>query len=65
MPSMAEKKNSDDLIEVQDEPGMEERFQPGHQPGLNMPPQRRQAPVRKPKERPASKGRVHKGKSRN
>jgi hypothetical protein len=34
-------------------------------PGLNMPPQRRASPTPKPKERPASKGRVHMGKSRN
>jgi len=36
---------------------------------LNTPPQPRRkkspAPVTKPKERPASKGRVHKGKTRN
>jgi hypothetical protein len=32
---------------------------------INMPPQPRSSAVPKPKERPASKGRVHKGKMRN
>jgi hypothetical protein len=33
--------------------------------GIKMTPQRRRSPVPKPKERPASKGRVHMGKTRN
>ena len=51
--------------EVQDEPGMAERFQRGIQRALNTPPQHRTKPTLKPKERPASKGRVHKGKTRS
>jgi hypothetical protein len=48
--------------EITDEPGMEERFQRGFQRALNTPPQHRQSVTPKPKERPASTGRVHKGK---
>jgi hypothetical protein len=47
----------------EDEPGMEERFQRALRKALNTPPKHRTAP--KPKERPASKGRVHKGKTRS
>jgi hypothetical protein len=43
---------------------MEERFQRGLQRALNTPPQHRIAPQSKPKTRPASKGRVHKGKTK-
>jgi hypothetical protein len=32
---------------------------------VEIPPQRRPAPTQKPKERPASKGRVHMGRTRN
>jgi hypothetical protein len=46
-------------------PGMEERFQRALRKALNTPPKHRAAPASKPKERPASKGRVHKGKTRN
>jgi hypothetical protein len=52
------------LPEIEDEPGMEERFQRGLQRALNTPPQHRAAPPTKAKTRPASKGRVHKGKSK-
>ena len=52
-------------VEIQDEPGMEERFQRALRKALNTPPKHRAAPASKPKERPASKGRVHKGKTRN
>jgi hypothetical protein len=51
--------------EVVDEPGMAERFQRALRKALNTPPKHRTAPTPKPKERPASKGRVHKGKTRN
>jgi hypothetical protein len=51
------------MPEIADEPGMAERFQRGLQRALNTPPQHRTKPTTKPKERPASKGRVHKGKS--
>jgi hypothetical protein len=52
------------IVEVHDEPGMAERFQRGLQRALNTPPQHRAKPTMpKPKERPASKGRVHKGKT--
>jgi hypothetical protein len=47
--------------QIVDEPGMAERFQRGLRNLINTPPKPR-AP--KPKERPASKGRVHKGKTR-
>ena len=52
-------------VEIKDEPGMEERFQRTLRKGLNTPPKHRTAPIPKAKERPASKGRVHKGKTRN
>ncbi len=52
-------------IEIVDEPGMAERFQRALQKALNTPPKHRSAPTQKPKERPASKGRVHKGKTRS
>jgi len=48
------------LPNIVDEPGMAERFQRGLQRALNTPPQPRSP---KAKERPASKGRVHKGKT--
>jgi hypothetical protein len=52
-------------IEIVDEPGMAERFQRGLQRALNTPPTHRTNPTPKPKDRPASKGRMHKGKARN
>jgi hypothetical protein len=48
-----------------DEPGMEERFQRTLRNLINTPPKHRPAPPSKTKARPASKGRVHKGKTRN
>ena len=51
--------------EIKDEPGMAERFQRALRKALNTPPKHRSAPIPKAKERPASKGRVHKGKTRN
>jgi hypothetical protein len=62
MASMAEKPKS---IEIVDEPGMAERFQRALRKALNTPPKHRTSPTPKPKERPASKGRVHKGKTRS
>lgn len=53
------------IPEIVDEPGMAERFQRGLQRALNTPPTPRKPLTPKPKERPASKGRVHKGKTRN
>jgi hypothetical protein len=53
---------STEPIEIQDEPGMEERFQRALRKALNTPPKHRTARAPKTKERPASKGRVHKGK---
>jgi hypothetical protein len=50
-------------VEIHDEPGMEERFQRALRKALNTPPKHRTAPTPKTKERPASKGRVHKGKT--
>lgn len=52
-----------DSVVIVDEPGMAERFQRGLQRALNTPPAHRSAPTPKAKPRPASKGRVHKGKS--
>jgi hypothetical protein len=51
--------------EITDEPGMAERFQRALQKALNTPPKHRTSPTPKPKERPASKGRVRKGKARS
>ena len=59
---MVAKKSESDLPEIKDEPGWDERFQRGLRRALNTPPQPRGKPMPKPKERPASKGRVHKGK---
>jgi hypothetical protein len=53
------------LPEIKDEPGMEERFQRALRKALNTPAKHRLAPTPKPKERPASKGRVHKGKTKS
>jgi hypothetical protein len=50
--------------EIVDEPGMENRFQRALRNLLNTPPKHRPARTSKAKERPASKGRVHKGKTR-
>ena len=50
-------------VEIHDEPGMAERFQRALRKALNTPPKHRTAPTPKTKERPASKGRVHKGKT--
>jgi hypothetical protein len=45
-------------------PGMEEHLQRAPRNALSTPPKHRTAPTPKPKERPASKGRVHKGRTR-
>jgi hypothetical protein len=60
---MREKSRNDPTIE--DEPGMAERFQRALRKALNTPPKHRSAPAPKAKERPASKGRVHKGKTQS
>jgi hypothetical protein len=62
---MPSSKPPDDVPTIQDEPGMAERFQRGLQRALDTPPRHREASRSKPKERSASKGRVHKGKTRN
>lgn len=64
---MAEKRKlgESEQITVTDEPGMAERFRRGLQRALSTPPKHRPAPTPKPKERPASKGRVHKGRARS
>jgi hypothetical protein len=51
-----------ELPAIVDEPGMAERFQRGLQNLLNTPHRPHDKPAPKRKERPASKGRVHKGK---
>jgi hypothetical protein len=58
-------KPSAEPVEIQDEPGMEERVQHALRKALNTPPKHRIAPMPKPKERPASKGPVHEGKARS
>lgn len=58
------KGKEDKPLTIEDEPGMAERFQRGLRNVINTPPQPRKPPTTKAKERPASKGRVHKGKSR-
>jgi hypothetical protein len=50
--------------EIVDEPGMAERFQRTLRNLLNTPPKHRTTLAPKPKERPASKGRVHRGKTK-
>ena len=57
-------KPSEPEIKIVDEPGMAERFQRGLQRTINTPPRPRIQPLPKAKERPARKGRVHKGKTR-
>jgi hypothetical protein len=47
-------------IAITDEPGMAERFQRGLQRAFTMKPTH---PTPKAKERPVSKGRVHRGKT--
>jgi hypothetical protein len=51
------------LPAIEDEPGMEKQFRRSLLRARNTIPQHRTAPLPKPKTRPASKGRVHKGKS--
>jgi len=63
---MAGAKGKDDKpLTVEDEPGMAERFQRGLRNLINTPPQPRKPISPKAKERPASKGRVHKGRTRS
>jgi hypothetical protein len=52
-----------DLPEIVDEPGMPERFQRTLRNLLNTSRKPRTTLTQKPKERPASKGRVHKGRT--
>jgi hypothetical protein len=59
------KKPTSDPSEIHDEPGMSERFQRALRNLINTPPQHRSASTPKAKERPVSKGRVHKGKTRS
>jgi hypothetical protein len=63
---MVEKRNlsESELPQGEDEPGMAERFQRALRKALSTPPKHRAAPTPKSKERPASKGRVHRGKTR-
>jgi hypothetical protein len=49
--------------EIIDGLGMAERFQHALRKALNTQPKHRISPTPKTKERPASKGRVHKGKT--
>ncbi len=57
------KRDGDSTPEIQDEPGMAERFQRTLRNLLNSPPKPRKPSVPKPKERPASKGCLHKRKT--
>jgi hypothetical protein len=61
---MGDDAHEPDLPTIKDEPGMSERFQRGIQRALNTPAKHRTAPT-KLKGRPASKGRVPKGKPRS
>jgi hypothetical protein len=49
---------------TEDDPDWQERFQRGLERALSTPPKSHKPIGAKPKERPASKGRVHKGKTR-
>jgi hypothetical protein len=64
---MAKQRLPEKPEQIVDEPGMAQRFQRALRKSLNTPPKHRtaSAPTPKPKERPASKGRVHKGKTRS
>jgi hypothetical protein len=62
---MAKQRLPEKPEQIIDEPGMAERFQRALRKALNTPPKHRTAPPPKMKERPASKGRVHKGKTRS
>jgi hypothetical protein len=57
------KEKSGSTIHIEDEPGMAERFQRGLQRAFTMP--HKPHPTLKPKERPASKGRVHTDKTKD
>jgi len=59
---MPRKKSESDLLEVVDEPGVAERFERGLRRAFTMPHQPHTLTPKR-KERPASKGRVHKGKT--
>jgi len=59
---MSKSEKSTSLPQPIDEPGMAERFQRGLQRAFQTP--HKPHPTPKPNERPASKGRVHKGKAR-
>ena len=61
---MAEKRRPE-APEITDEPGMSERFQRALRNLINTPPKHRTAATPKAKERPASKRRVHRGKTRS
>jgi hypothetical protein len=50
--------------EIEELPDAWERFERAVDVVMKSPPKHQSAPQRKPKERPASKGRVHKAKSR-
>jgi hypothetical protein len=56
---------STDPVKIEDEPGMEARFQRALRRALSTPPTHRTSPKPKAKERPALKGRVSKGRTRN
>jgi hypothetical protein len=58
-----QKPSTEPIVGIQDEPGMEERFQRALR--KDTPPKHRTAPTPKSKQRSASKGRVHKGKTRS
>lgn len=63
---MADAKGKDGgPLTIEDEPGWAERFQRGLRNLINTPPKPHQPRGPKPKERPASKGRLHKGKTRS
>ncbi len=50
---------------TEDDPDWQERFQRGLERALSTPPKSHKPIGAKPKERPASRGRIHKGKTHN
>jgi len=62
---MMKRQKAPELPQIADEPGMAERFERGLRRAFTAPHQLHAKPTPKVKTRPASKGRVHKGKTRS
>lgn len=61
---MRVKKPREGTSDIEPLPDAWERFERAVDVVMKSPPKHQSAPPRKPKERPATKGRVHRGKSR-